>query len=275
MNTPFISNPRLASTLRVASNKKLLALLVATSLMTACGGSDDDYTTSTGEPAGLDNEVGQSVSPATASSSLGDLLVDEDGLTLYTFDNDTEENKSVCIDGCAQNWPPLIASSQTTLETHFTTFERDDEGSQWAYNGDPLYRFVGDNVSGDVSGEGIGGTWHIARPNPVSAAGSPVVAVGNVLTPEGRIGKDGFTLYTFDNDGVDESNCNDGCAQTWPPLLADDGATAVAPYSIIQRDNGDSQWAINGQPLYFFGGDTKAGDETGDGLGGVWHSAES
>ncbi len=30
-----------------------------------------------------------------------------------------------------------------------------------------------------------------------------------------------MTLYTFDQDGVNKSNCNAQCAQNWPPLLAD------------------------------------------------------
>jgi predicted lipoprotein with Yx(FWY)xxD motif len=85
----------------------------------------------------------------------------------------------------------------------------------------------------------------------------------------------GMTLYTFDNDASGVSNCNGGCAKKWPPFAAKVGAPApAAGYTIITRDDGTSQWAKDGAPLYFWVGDKKAGDTTGDGVGGVWHTAQ-
>jgi predicted lipoprotein with Yx(FWY)xxD motif len=84
----------------------------------------------------------------------------------------------------------------------------------------------------------------------------------------------GMTLYTFDKDDAGASNCNGGCAQKWPPFMAKAGATApAAGFTIITRDDGTTQWAKNGAPLYYWIGDKKAGDTTGDGVGGVWHTA--
>ena len=42
-------------------------------------------------------------------------------------------------------------------------------------------------------------------------------------------------------------------------------------FLIVKRDDGTSQWAFKGMPLYFFAGDAKAGDVNGDNQGGVWH----
>jgi predicted lipoprotein with Yx(FWY)xxD motif len=81
----------------------------------------------------------------------------------------------------------------------------------------------------------------------------------------------GRTLYTFDKDSANKSNCNSGCAAAWPPFFAKDGASANTGFSITTRDDGAKQWAMNGKPLYYFAPDTKAGDIKGDGEGGVWH----
>jgi len=42
-------------------------------------------------------------------------------------------------------------------------------------------------------------------------------------------------------------------------------------WSMVKRKDGAEQWAYDGKPLYFYKGDVKKGDKTGDGLGGVWH----
>jgi uncharacterized surface protein with fasciclin (FAS1) repeats len=86
----------------------------------------------------------------------------------------------------------------------------------------------------------------------------------------------GFTLYTFDNDlGSAGSNCNDGCATNWPPVLVtDDAVSGIPGLSVIERDDGAMQAAFQGRPLYFFAGDAMAGDSAGQGVGGVWFTVE-
>ena len=83
--------------------------------------------------------------------------------------------------------------------------------------------------------------------------------------------KEGKTLYTFDKDAAGLSNCNGGCAAAWPPFMVANAALAGGDFSIVKRDDGASQWAFKGKPLYFFAGDAKAGDVNGDRQGGVWH----
>jgi predicted lipoprotein with Yx(FWY)xxD motif len=83
--------------------------------------------------------------------------------------------------------------------------------------------------------------------------------------------KDGKTLYVFDKDTAGRSNCNGGCAVNWPPFAVANPAFAGGDFSVVQRDDGSSQWAFKGMPLYFFAGDAKAGDANGDKQGGVWH----
>lgn len=98
--------------------------------------------------------------PAMAKDGM---LVDDKGMTLYTFDKDSG-GKSACTGQCEQYWPPLMAESGATPSGDWTIVVR-DTGQQWAYHGKPLYRFIQDKKAGDASGEGkMNGAWHVAKP---------------------------------------------------------------------------------------------------------------
>ena len=82
----------------------------------------------------------------------------------------------------------------------------------------------------------------------------------------------GFTLYAFDSDlGSVGSTCNDSCATNWPPVLVTDGEVAnISGLSLVTRDDGSSQAAYKGRPLYFYSGDTEASDTSGQSVSGWW-----
>jgi predicted lipoprotein with Yx(FWY)xxD motif len=82
----------------------------------------------------------------------------------------------------------------------------------------------------------------------------------------------GMTLYTFAKDTAGTSNCNDGCAKNWPPLMAAADAKPMGDWTIVKRADGSSQWAYKGMPLYTWVKDMKPGDATGDGVG-AWAAA--
>jgi predicted lipoprotein with Yx(FWY)xxD motif len=85
----------------------------------------------------------------------------------------------------------------------------------------------------------------------------------------------GMTLYIFDKDkaGDGKSVCNGECAVKWPPLMADADAADEGEFTVVTRDDGSKMWAHEGMPLYYWYEDTKPGDTSGDGVGGVWHLA--
>lgn len=85
------------------------------------------------------------------------------------------------------------------------------------------------------------------------------------------VNKGGMTLYTFDKDSAGTSNCYDGCAINWPPLLAGAYDGAQGDYSLIARNDGTKQWAYKDMPLYLWINDAQPGDTNGDDVGGVWH----
>jgi predicted lipoprotein with Yx(FWY)xxD motif len=89
------------------------------------------------------------------------------------------------------------------------------------------------------------------------------------------VGPNGMTLYTFDKDPADASKsvCNGPCAVNWPPLLAAEGDAPKGEFTLIKRDDGKTQWALRGKPLYYWIKDQKPGDMTGDGVNNVWRTA--
>ena len=85
----------------------------------------------------------------------------ENGMTLYTFDNDSG-GVSACYDDCATNWPPYLGEAGATMDKEgWTLAARTDGTMQWVFDGKPVYFFAGDAAAGDVNGDGLGGVWHI------------------------------------------------------------------------------------------------------------------
>ena len=94
----------------------------------------------------------------------------------------------------------------------------------------------------------------------------PVMRDGVLADAAGR------TVYTFDKDAPNKSNCSGGCLAAWPAFTAKPEAVAKGEFGLI---SGTRQWTVNGKPLYYFAGDAKPGDRNGDGQGGVWHVVTS
>ncbi len=92
-------------------------------------------------------------------------------------------------------------------------------------------------------------------------------------------GEDGKTLYVFTKDSGSKSVCNADCAAAWPPFVleADEtvkgGGGVTGKFATIARDDGKMQVTYEGAPLYYYGGDTAAGQTSGQGVGGVWFVA--
>ncbi|NHC62997.1 hypothetical protein [Paenalcaligenes suwonensis] len=93
-----------------------------------------------------------------------DMLVDANGMTLYTFDKDVANSgKSACNGPCADLWPPALAANDAASEGELTIVIRDDGSKQWAYKGMPVYTYVEDKAAGDVKGDNVKGVWHIIK----------------------------------------------------------------------------------------------------------------
>ena len=139
----------------------LLAVIVVAGA--ACGGGDD-APSETAAPAGPTTTAAQEASGATvavANSSLGDVLVDADGRTLYAFTKD-QGDQSACSGECAANWPALTGTATAGTGAQaalLSTATQADGSSQVTYGGKPLYYFAGDAKPGDTNGQGVGDVW--------------------------------------------------------------------------------------------------------------------
>ncbi len=98
----------------------------------------------------------------TRDTAIGAVLTNLDGMTLYTFDEDSPGGSS-CYGRCIDNWPPLKADANTGPIGDFSIITREDGIAQWAYKGKALYQWVRDKAPGDTTGDGVRG-WQAAHP---------------------------------------------------------------------------------------------------------------
>jgi predicted lipoprotein with Yx(FWY)xxD motif len=100
-------------------------------------------------------------------TTLGSVLVDARGRTLYLFEKD-RNGLSMCSSACAAYWPPLtshaVPRAGSGVHRQLLTLGRAHNGfRQVLYAGHPLYTFVGDKHAGQTSGEGLtnfGAGWY-------------------------------------------------------------------------------------------------------------------
>jgi predicted lipoprotein with Yx(FWY)xxD motif len=115
-----------------------------------------------------------SATVALRKTSLGMILVDVKGKSLYMFEKD-KKGKSACYTACAKAWPPDITkSSHVTAGKGLNakllrTTKRRDGTLQVSYGGHPLYRFFMDmNKPGLTKGQGLnafGAEWYVVGAN--------------------------------------------------------------------------------------------------------------
>ena len=111
----------------------------------------------------------------TEDDTLGQFLVDANGMTLYLFTEDSE-NTSNCEGSCAESWPPLLTDGEpeagdgVDAELLGTT-ERADGTTQVTYDELPLYFFASDQSAGDTSGQGVGDVWFVVSPDGEAVEG--------------------------------------------------------------------------------------------------------
>ncbi|NME72031.1 di-heme oxidoredictase family protein [Flammeovirga aprica] len=151
------------------------------------------------------------VAPLVSARTEGDEVIligasgsSQDGYTIYTWDNDTDEF-SQCEGNCADNWPPVLVDNPELLEIPnlpeqldgtFGLSGRCDGTLQLTYNDQPLYFYIGDNQPGDTNGDQPTGTWHM-------------VSASTVVLPTCSDG-----IKNGDEEGID---CGGSCSEVCNP----------------------------------------------------------
>ena len=139
---------------------KRILVVVATLLVAACGGTGAAAARPTPTPI-------KPVLSSATNPSLGQILVDARGFTLYFFVPE-QGTKIVCTGDCVTMWRPLMATGATLptsavpLPGVIATVDRPDGGRQVTYDGWPLYTDAMDAAPGDTQGSGASGEWFVA-----------------------------------------------------------------------------------------------------------------
>ncbi|MEO9965432.1 MAG: hypothetical protein ABJF11_06580 [Reichenbachiella sp.] len=264
----------------------LMLLLAALITISACGDDNEEPAAEAGSMIGLYEDA-----------TLGSVLTDANGVTLYVFANDVA-GSSTCLDGCLDSWPIFYATEAelaSGLESDdFGTITHSNGSKQTTYKGWPLYYYApaGDGeieAAGSTAGEAAGNVWYVAKPNyTIMYANAQLVGSdGKNYTStyeEGEgatayfVNAEGRTLYIFVSDSKDVNNytasdfSNDGI---WPVYTKTIDAVAstidVADFGTIDVF-GETQVTYKGWPLYYYGQDTERGDTKGVSVPspGVW-----
>ena len=166
----------------------VIGAVVLSALIAACGNSSDGTSTAGTSPApsSTTNTANNQATVALGTTNLGPVLVDDRGLTLYTFSTDTA-GKPTCAGACLSVWPQVKVAKGAKAKAGdgvtgtLGTVTLTDGSQQVTIAGHPLYRYAGDTAIGQANGHGIssfGGNWAA-----VTASGTPVTKSGSTPSP--------------------------------------------------------------------------------------------
>jgi len=136
-------------------------------------------------------------------------------------------------------------------------------------------------VTAACGGTGAYGSYGTSNPagGTPPASGMATIAVANSSRGQILVDSSGRTLYLFEADRAAASSCYDACIGVWPAVVTT-GQPVAGPgvnaslLSTTKRKDGTLEAVYNGHPLYYFSGDKKSGDVTGQGLssfGAAWY----
>jgi predicted lipoprotein with Yx(FWY)xxD motif len=158
----------------------IVGATVAIAMVAAgCGGKTSSSSSSA--PASSSATANGGATVAVKGSTLGAILVDGKGRTLYLFEKD-QGTTSSCYGACAGGWPPYTTNGAPRAGAGVSasllgTTTRTDGKTEVTYHCHPLYYFAGDRKPGDSNGEGLkafGAEWYV-----LSAAGNKVEKEGS------------------------------------------------------------------------------------------------
>ena len=161
--------------------RSIAAFALAAIALAACGSSSksssDSNDAATTTVAAADETTTTAAATADATVALAavsnpkvgstKVLVDDKGMTLYVWDQDTKAGEASCKDACAQAWPPLVVTGDATYgagldASMFSTVKGTNGEKQLAVNGKPLYYWAADKKVGDATGDGVNGFYVVA-----------------------------------------------------------------------------------------------------------------
>ncbi len=110
--------------------------------------------------AAVDKKKKKKPTVKVADSSLGEIVVNGKGMTVYMFDQDAGTDETACGAGCDSTWPPVTAKKPKAGKGIDAAMLLVNASGHVSYNGHLLYLYAGDSAKGDTTGDGVGGVWH-------------------------------------------------------------------------------------------------------------------
>ena len=135
-------------------------------------------------------------------------------------------------------------------------------------------------VAGCGGSNGSSATASSSSGGMASSSGGPTLKTHTTSLGTFLVDGNGKTLYLFEKDKPNKSNCSGGCLSIWPPFTTSgkkptvSGGVSAAKVGTTKGSDGSTIVTYNGHPLYNYAGDQKAGDTMGEGLnqfGAKWY----
>ena len=157
-----------------------LSAFALAALLSGCGGGTTTTPTSAAPATSAPAESSAPASSAPSSmsaavlsvadSKAGQIVVAEQGLSVYFFTKNTKDSgNSVCTGACLTSWPPVTSTTATPTVNGVTgkvgTIPTADGKMQVTINGMPIYYYSKDQTAGDINGQGVGGVWYLVSPS--------------------------------------------------------------------------------------------------------------
>lgn len=205
-------------------------------------------------------------------------LGNRSGKPLYTYDQDGASGKATCAGECAKEFPPLTAPKNAKAFGPWTLVTRDGGEKQWAYYGQPLYVYSGEDPTGelpsgrdiikdeDAAGMDLGSKrfspksgWKRAAYTPEKSVTTPAgISLESLAVANGYgfvIPGTGMVTYILKSAPKNP--------RMWTPVYAPGAARPMGDFTIVAREDGTRQWAFKNQLLYTYNGDYSPGDING------------
>ncbi len=178
---------------------------------------------------------------------------------------------------CAETWPPQLASEDAEPVGRWTIITRSDGNKQWAYDEQPVYTSILDHAPAETNGGSAtradGGSGTAPARLPVGPPPNVPPGLNVITTITGRlvVNEEGYSVYSWDNDAPNKSNCIGDCARTWIPVAAPAAAQPQGDWTVIDRAPGVRQWAFREKPVYTYSDDTSRASLAGGDVPG-WNN---
>ncbi len=170
--------------------RRLFLPLISVSALAALAACGAAAPSSSSSGTGSGSGASSSTTVSTGTTSLGTVLTDEHGLTLYYFLPEKGGVAGACNAGCLTAWPPVVVtgtpSSSSGVTGTLSTITITLNGAsvkEVTYNGWPLHTFSGDSSSGQTNGQNVDNTWFAAEPGTTADETGATTAGTTSSTP--------------------------------------------------------------------------------------------